>query len=281
MHSRLLQELRLPITVEVRNMNSRIIRQTFFVGALTAISLFGLGRAAEAVTVVQVPESAFVAGSGQITFSEVPLGTQNPTYAPALYGGGATSPTVTFGGWFSGQSLVAGGCNGGAPTGCVGGTPTGPLSLDPASPHTFTANDSSNPNSPVLSGSPLFNGPIAIQFSTPQSGVGLIGGFFDALESTAITAYDSSGNVLGTIANDQLGLEFLGLVTSDNSALIAGLLFSVVGPEPFGFAVDDIRFGVGEQVVVPGVPLPAALPLFGTGLGVLGLLGWRRKKKVA
>jgi hypothetical protein len=28
-------------------------------------------------------------------------------------------------------------------------------------------------------------------------------------------------------------------------------------------------------------PLPAALPLFGTGLGALGLLGWRRKKKVA
>ena len=29
------------------------------------------------------------------------------------------------------------------------------------------------------------------------------------------------------------------------------------------------------------VPIPAALPLFATGLGVLGLLGWRRKKKSA
>ena len=27
------------------------------------------------------------------------------------------------------------------------------------------------------------------------------------------------------------------------------------------------------------VPLPAALPLFATGLGVLGVLGWRRKRK--
>jgi hypothetical protein len=26
-------------------------------------------------------------------------------------------------------------------------------------------------------------------------------------------------------------------------------------------------------------PLPATLPLFATGLGALGLLGWRRKKK--
>ena len=34
------------------------------------------------------------------------------------------------------------------------------------------------------------------------------------------------------------------------------------------------------QTTAPNVvPLPAALPLFATGLGALGLLGWRRKKK--
>ena len=32
---------------------------------------------------------------------------------------------------------------------------------------------------------------------------------------------------------------------------------------------------------VSAVPLPAALPLFATGLAGLGLLGWRRKKKAA
>jgi hypothetical protein len=31
----------------------------------------------------------------------------------------------------------------------------------------------------------------------------------------------------------------------------------------------------------PLVPLPGALPLFATGLGALGLLGWRRKRKAA
>jgi len=35
------------------------------------------------------------------------------------------------------------------------------------------------------------------------------------------------------------------------------------------------------QIVAPTVPLPAALPLFATGLGVLGLLGWRRKRKAS
>ena len=32
---------------------------------------------------------------------------------------------------------------------------------------------------------------------------------------------------------------------------------------------------------VAETPIPAALPLFATGLGALGLLGWRRKKKAA
>jgi hypothetical protein len=62
----------------------------------------GLTQTANA-DIIQIPESAFLAGSGLITFSEVPLGTQNPVYTPALYGGGAGSPTVTFGGFFAGQ----------------------------------------------------------------------------------------------------------------------------------------------------------------------------------
>ncbi len=32
---------------------------------------------------------------------------------------------------------------------------------------------------------------------------------------------------------------------------------------------------------VPPVPLPAALPLYGTGLAVMGFIGWRRKRKTA
>jgi hypothetical protein len=40
--------------------------------------------------------------------------------------------------------------------------------------------------------------------------------------------------------------------------------------------------GVVFDVVVAAsaTPLPAALPLFATGLGALGLLGWRRKRKL-
>jgi hypothetical protein len=40
----------------------------------------------------------------------------------------------------------------------------------------------------------------------------------------------------------------------------------------------EIAFSGGFSVRVTGTPLPAALPLFATGLGALGLLGWRRKR---
>jgi hypothetical protein len=40
----------------------------------------------------------------------------------------------------------------------------------------------------------------------------------------------------------------------------------------------DVRGHVAFSPDPPSVPLPAALPLFATGLAGLGLLGWRRKK---
>jgi plastocyanin len=40
--------------------------------------------------------------------------------------------------------------------------------------------------------------------------------------------------------------------------------------------------GGGSSIdVVTPTPLPAALPLFASGLGALGLLGWRRKRKAS
>jgi hypothetical protein len=45
----------------------------------------------------------------------------------------------------------------------------------------------------------------------------------------------------------------------------------------------DFSFGtVANAIIVPGVPstpLPGTLPLFASGLGALGLFGWRRKRK--
>jgi hypothetical protein len=39
--------------------------------------------------------------------------------------------------------------------------------------------------------------------------------------------------------------------------------------------------GVGNGNPTTATPLPATLPLFASGLGAIGLLGWRRKRKIA
>jgi hypothetical protein len=49
---------------------------------------------------------------------------------------------------------------------------------------------------------------------------------------------------------------------------------------PNGFPV-NAQIVVDFQNVVGTTPLPAALPLFAGGLGAMGLIGWRRKRKAA
>jgi outer membrane lipase/esterase len=59
--------------------------------------------------------------------------------------------------------------------------------------------------------------------------------------------------------------------------------------ETNSFYSDDEHFSAAGQAIVANyelgllnpTPLPTALPLFASGLGALGLLGWRRKQKVA
>ena len=48
--------------------------------------------------------------------------------------------------------------------------------------------------------------------------------------------------------------------------------------DPSEWYVDDVSV---TGAAPSAVPLPAALPLFASGLGALGLLGWRRKRKNA
>src|SRR4026208_595628 len=96
-----------------------------------------------------------------ISFAEVPFGTVNPTFT---FNGVPTlgSVTISFAGHFVGQAA------GGSPTVTLTDhTPTGPLARDAASPDTVTVNDTAAVSSPVLSGTPTFNGPISILFSVP------------------------------------------------------------------------------------------------------------------
>jgi hypothetical protein len=248
----------------MRFLDSAALRLGALFAVLALPMAVALAGAAGAQEVVRIEERQFKAGAGRITFSEVPLGTPNPVYPPARYNGGPDSPTVRFGGHFVGRRLsTRAECPPGAPvTGCLAGAPRAPLALDPGAPRVETMDNTGVPGSqsPELGGTPRWNGPIAILFDRDLAAVGLQGGWFDAVGGVAITVYDRQGRVLGRTANRGTGFEFLGLATHDLAPRIAGLEFHLVGAEPQGFGVDNIRFGAPQQVDLPGVKPPAPAP---------------------
>lgn len=209
---------------------------------------------------------SFTPDAPAVTFDEFALGTVNPSIS-FLGIPGLGDVTLDFGGHFLGQTTQTVGC-------CavgITGSPTGPLALDPDAPDVFTTNDgATGATSPVLSGSPTFNGPISILFSQPVAAVGLKGGFFNAVGSTFLNAFDVNGNSLGSVFNTVTGFEFFGAVTASGLNEIAGLSFVITSDEPAGFAIDDVTFGSGQQLV--GVPEPSTLLLLVPGLLALALL---------
>ena len=78
----------------------------------------------------------------------------------------------------------------------------------------------------------------------------------------------------------------LGVDGNSSAALLTTLSFSFendpmtsVDNAYAGFsALADGGIARADNFVIPQTPLPAALPLFATGLGVLGLLSWRRRR---
>ena len=115
---------------------------------------------------------------------------------------------------------------------------------------------------------------------------GTLTGTVDIINGS-ITSYDLNANV-------DLGFHF---TTNDSTA--NGLKLEHPAFPNFSAFLDlaagtyqagdsDPHDPIGKWTFVPldvpvtvAAPLPAALPLFATGLGALGLLGWRRKRKTA
>lgn len=227
-----------------------------------AIVCFGCLLGTANAALINLGAGSFTPAASVITFDN--LNAVDPTYT---VGGN----TVSFGTYFTGQTVT------GTNPKSLSGSPTGgSLSLI-KNGTTKVVTDNANPTSPVLSGTPIFNGPISFTFANPVAAVGLSGGYFNALHATTIEAFDSAGASLGSITNSVLGIEFYGLFDNAGSN-IAGVSFYITGNEPAGFAIDNVTFG-DASVVTGHVPEPESLALVGLALAGLGLT--RRKSKQA
>lgn len=111
----------------------------------------------------------------------------------------------------------------------------------------------------------------------------------EVFDEGAITVFDS---VLRIFSPMQAELDFNDDGGSDPSTRGSridivlpgsGLFYAAVGGSS-GDDIFDYRLeirGLTPTAAVSAVPVPAALPLFGTGLAVMGFVGWRRKRKQA
>ncbi len=91
-----------------------------------------------------------------------------------------------------------------------------------------------------------------------------------SLAATIIVLLDAD-NILNQTAA-------IGGATIDQAFFFFANISNFLQPINLIEVVDNISFDV---VNVAAVPLPAALPLFGTGLALMGFIGWRRKRQTA
>jgi hypothetical protein len=92
-----------------------------------------------------------------------------------------------------------------------------------------------------------------------------------------------SGGTTGTLLDDvtkTISSTASTLITLNWTGIDTVSFFPSGGTHNPNYSGAGTQFALDNLTITPSVvPLPAALPLFATGLGALGLLGWRRKRK--
>jgi hypothetical protein len=132
----------------------------------------------------------------------------------------------------------------------------------------FSHNTSITSFTPPFPTQTIYNGSLTLS----GGGNGIGGSYTGTFQLFA----DTSGGTIHLDLTDLIGSGVLagyaGSGTADGTVAFTPIL------PPIGF---DGTFDVTVNATLSNTPLPSALPLFASGLGVMGLLGWRRKRKAA
>lgn len=109
----------------------------------------------------------------------------------------------------------------------------------------FITVDGSNPTSPVLSGTPLFSGPIGARFVIPGTNApttvdsfSLDVGYINSPGAVAVFAYGLGGALLKQVPASSIGINAITVAAPG----IASFVVEAVTDEPFGFAIDNVSF---------------------------------------
>jgi hypothetical protein len=165
----------------------------------------------------------------------------------------------------TGGSIPVTGC---PPAGCANGYATPFYSFQPGDTVNFGT---------------IYLSPVLTTFTAGGPG----GGLFDVVLSPVyVVTYDLSALITSIAENGasnvlvQCNVTAAGCSASVAAAMTAITTVALTFTLPSGATGIQVAWTSPYTYVSP-VPMPAALPLFATGLGVLGLLGWRRKRKAA
>jgi PEP-CTERM motif len=125
---------------------------------------------------------------------------------------------------------------------------------------------------------------LTIEVLSSPSGNVLGGGWTFSSATTPGVAFVVTGGVVtfaSAVYRRDSNYDSLFFGSDDPSGYIPQLYSSNEADLPNNYTNHALNDHVMSFTAVPNVPLPAALPLFASGLGVMGLLGWRRKRKKA
>jgi hypothetical protein len=126
---------------------------------------------------------------------------------------------------------------------------------------------------------------VTVDLTNPATYVGFTWGTPDP--TNTVQVYDAANNLLATYTADSTSLNIAQFHDNANGGAGTGYFNLTAGPgESIGRLVltadnnDDFEVD-NFSAVVPSAttPLPAALPLFASGAGLLGFFGWRTKRK--